>query len=196
MMTTTAKTTRFASLGDRFAELSVVLLTLVALVAGWFLKSSIENRSLAFKSGSITAQVPTGWLAVNPGTNEVLHITDRTTSGFGTTYLIEVKAVPADTQAGQIVSLVTLQRGNTLTGYRVLSQQDVLIQGRKATEIDYVYVESAANLNHAVIPAVVLGQDYIFIKSGQAVIVSYRADQSVYATDLGRFYRFLVSVKY
>jgi hypothetical protein len=126
----------------------------------------------------------------------VLHITDRTASGFGTTYLIQVEAAPADAQSGQIVSLVTLERGNTLTGYRVLNQQEVLVQGRKAIEIDYVYVESAANLNHAVIPAVVRGLDYVFVNNGQAVIVSYRADQSVYDTDLGRFYRFLVSVKY
>jgi hypothetical protein len=195
-MTTTINTTRLASLGDRFAELSVVLLTLVALAAGWFLKSSVENRSLAFNSGSITAQTPAGWLALNPDGNEVLHITDRTTSGFGTTYLIQVEAAPAEAQAGQIVSLVTLERGNTLTGYRVLNQQEVMVQGRKAFEINYVYVESAANLNHTVIPAVVRGLDYVFINNGQAVIVSYRADQSVYDTDLGRFYRFLVSVKF
>ena len=182
--------------GDRFAGLFVVLLTLVALAAGWLLKSSVENRSLAFKSGNITAQTPAGWLTLNPDGNEVLHITDRTSSGFGTTYLIQVEAVPTDAQASQIASLVTLERGSALTGYRVLNQQEVLVQGRKAIQIDYVYVESAANLNHAVIPAVVHGLDYIFINANQAEIVSYRADQSVYNTDLGRFYRFLVSVKF
>jgi hypothetical protein len=195
-MTTTSKTTSLASLGDRFAELSVVLLTLIVLVAGWFFKSSVENRSQVFNSGSITAQVPAGWLSLKLGAHEVLHITDRTASGFSTTYLVEVKPAPADIQPGQLVSLVTLERGNTLTGYRVLSQQEVLVQGRKAIEIDYVFVESAANLNHAVIPAVVRGQDYIFVNNGQAVIVSYRADEAAYEADLGRFYRFLVSVKY
>ena len=195
-MTTTAKQLKGLSLGDRFAELAVVLLTIVALVAGWFFKSSVENRSLAFKSGSITAQVPTGWLTIKPSGNEVLHIIDRTASGFGTTYVIEAEPVPADIQTGQIVSLVTLERGNTLTGYRVLDQHAVLVQGRKAFEIDYVYVESAANLNHAIIPVVVRGIDYVFITNDQAVIVGYRADQATYETDLGRFYRFLVSVKY
>ena len=195
-MTTSSKTMKFTSLGDRFAGLSVILLTLIALVAGWWLKSSVENRSLDFKSGNITAQIPAGWLALHQDKNDVLHITDRTTSGFGTTYLIQTEAVPADTQPGQIVGLLTLERGNSLANYRVLDQQEVLVQGRKAIEIDYVYVESAANMNQAVMPAVVRGQDYVFINSGQAVIVSYRADQSVFDTDLGRFYRFLVSVKY
>jgi len=195
-MTTTAKVTKFASVSDRFAALSVLLLTLIALAAGWLFKSSVENRSVAFKSGNITAQTPAGWLLKQPGGDEVLHATDLTTSGFGTTYLIEVQAVPADEQLGQIVSLVTLERGNMLTAYRVLNQQKVVVQGHDAIEIDYVYVESAANLNHADIPAVVRGQDYVFVNNGQAVIVSYRADQSDYEADLGRFYRFLISVKY
>jgi hypothetical protein len=195
-MTTASKTTSFTTLGNRFAELAVLLLTLVALVAGWLLKSSVENRSQAFTSGMITAQTPAGWLSLNPRGNEVLHVTDRTASGFGTTYLIQQETVPADAQSGQIVGLLTLERGNTLTAYRVLNQQEVLVQGQKAIQIDYVYVESAANLNHAVIPAVVRGLDYVFVKGGQAVIVTYRADQSVFDTDLGRFYRFLVSVKF
>jgi len=195
-MTATSKTTSFASPGSRFTGLSVVLLTLLALGLGWLLKSSVENRSLAFTNGNITARIPAGWLTLNPAGNEVLHITDRTTSSFGTTYLIQEEAVPAGAQPAQVAGLLTLERGNSLTAYRVLSQQEVQVQGRQAIEIEYVYVESAANLNNAVIPAVVHGQDYVFVNGSQAVIVSYRADRSVYEIDLGRFYRFLVSVKF
>jgi hypothetical protein len=195
-MTTTIKPIKFVSLGDRFAEISVLLLTLVALAAGWLLKTNIENRSQAFTSGKISAQTPAGWLTFNPVGNEVLHVADRTAGGFGTTYLIEQQTVAADTQAGQITGMLTLERGNSLTGYRVLGQQEVLVQGHKASEIDYVYVESAANLSRAVMPAVVKAKDYVFVNGGQVVIVSYCADQSVFDMDLGRFYRFLVSVKF
>ena len=195
-MTATSKTTRYMSLGDRFAGLSVVLLTLVALLAGWLLKTGVENRSQAFKNGNITAQTPAGWLSVNPGGNEVLHVTDRTSSGFGTTYLIQMEAFPADAQPGQVAGMVSLEHGGSLTGYRVLKQQDVLVQGRKAVQIDYVYVESAANMLHAVIPVVVHGLDYVFVSGGKAVIVTYRADQSVFDADMARFTRFLVSVQF
>lgn len=95
-MTTTTKSMKFVSLGDRYAELAVVLLTLVALGLGWVLKSGVENRSEPFSSGNISAQVPAGWLNAKPGGNEVLHVTDRTTSGFGTTYLVQQEAVPAN----------------------------------------------------------------------------------------------------
>lgn len=195
-MTTKSKTANVSWSGDRLSVLSVILLALVALVAGWFLKAGVENRSQAFTTGSISANIPTGWLELTPAGNEVLHLTDRTPGGYGTTYLIETKAVPTDADPGQVAGLLTLERGTNLTAYRVLNQQGVLIQGQEAIEIDYVYVESAANLSHAVVPAVVRGVDYIFVKNGQAVIVGYRADQSNFDTDLGRFYRFLVSVRF
>ncbi len=195
MAATTQKLT-VRSLGDRFAELSVVVVTVIALALGWWLKTGVENRSAAFSGDGITAQTPAGWMTSKANGDEVLHVTDRTTSGFGTTYIIQQKAIPADAEMGQVVSLLTLERGNSLTAFRVLNQQEVTIQGQTATEIEYVYVESAANVTHAVIPAVVHGVDYVFVKGGKAVIVTYRADQSAYSTDLGRFLRFLVSVKF
>ncbi len=67
-MTTISKTPKFVPPGDRFAELSVIVLTLVALALGWLLKSSVENRSLAFNNGGITAQTrPVGLLKSRAG---------------------------------------------------------------------------------------------------------------------------------
>ncbi len=195
-MAATTQKMSLGSLGDRFAELSVVILTVIALAFGWVLKTSVENRSLAFNNQGITAQTPKGWLVSKSTGEEILHVTDRTAAGFGTTYIISEKTIAADTSAGQVVSLISLEYGNALTAFRVLKQQDVTVAGRQATEIDYVYVESAANVTHAVIPVVVRGVDYVFIDNGKAVIVTYRADQSAFNTDLGRFLRFLVSVKF
>ena len=195
MAATTQKIT-FSSLGDRFAELSVVILTVIALALGWWLKTGVESRSVAFSNQGITAQTPAGWLVSKSTGDEVLHVTDRTASGFGITYIVQQQAVAADATPDQVVSLINLQRGNSLTAYRILKQQDVTVLGRKATEIDYVYVESAANITHAVMPAVVHALDYVFVENGKAVIVTYRADQSAFDADLGRFLRFLVSVKF
>lgn len=195
-MTASTKPIRFASLGDRYAEISVIVVTVIALALGWWLKSSVVNRSLPFIESGISAQTPAGWLLSKAAGQEILHVTDRTAKGFGTTYLIQQMPAAADADLGQVAGLLTLQRGNDLTAYRVLKQQDVTISGRKAVEIEYVYVESAANVTHAVIPAVVHGLDYVFIQGDKAVVVGYRADQSAYETDLGRFLRFLLSVKF
>jgi hypothetical protein len=195
-MTAANRTRAAASLGDRFAETAVVLVTLAALALGWTLMSGVENRSVAFTSGGISAEVPDGWLSLRAAVDEVLHLTDRTSSGFATTYIIQVHAVPVDSGPAEYVSLLTLDRGKDLTAYRVLDQAQVQVEGRDAVQVEYVYVESDPNLTRADLPAVVHGLDYIFVEDGQAVVVSFQADQDDYAADLARFYRFLASVSY
>ena len=54
--------TKNLSLGDRFAEITVVVVTIIALLAGWMFKSSVENRSVPFTSGAVSAALPSGWL--------------------------------------------------------------------------------------------------------------------------------------
>jgi hypothetical protein len=195
-MTSLSKPNQLVSLGDRFSELAVIVVTVVALVLGTLLKTSVENRSLPFQGGGISAQTPAGWIVETPAANEVLRVSDRTTTGFGTTYIVEEEAVPSDSSAAQFAGLLTLRRGTDLTAYRVLDQQDVLVGGRQAVQIEYVFVASAANLAHAVLPSVVHGLDYVFVENGKAVIVTVNADQSLFEASRGRFNRFLVSVQF
>ena len=82
------------SLGDRYAEISVLVLTVVALLAGWLYKSNVENRSIAFDSNGITARAPQGWLQAQPTGDEILHTTDISSGGFGTTYVKGLSLVP------------------------------------------------------------------------------------------------------
>jgi len=195
-MTATAPTKKYVLSGERFSLPAVILLTLVALLAGWLLKTGVENRSQAFQSGGISAQIPVGWLNQTRTGSEVLHITERSAAGFGTTYIIQQEPISADNGAEQFLGMLTLERGTSLVSYKVLRQQDVLVQGRQAAEIEYVYVESDPNTAHATLPAVVHGLDYVFIQGNSAIIVTYRADASAYNADAGRFYLFLQSVNY
>src|SRR5512140_2033362 len=134
-MTATTKTIRSASLGDRYAELSVLVVTVIALALGWWLKTGVENRGLPFSAAGITAQTPAGWLVSKASGEEVLHVTDRTAKGFGTTYLIQQMPAAADANLGGVAGMLTLQRGSELTAYKVLNQQNVSIGGRQAVEI-------------------------------------------------------------
>jgi hypothetical protein len=188
--------TKIPSLGDRFAEVTVVVVTIIALLAGWFYKSSIENRSVNFEADGISAKAPAAWLQSQAQGDEVLHISDISTAGFGTTYIVRKFPVAADTTVGQLPSLLTLERGQQLTAYRVLDQQSVKVAGREAFEISYVFVESNPNLAHAQLPMVVRGVDTIFLNGDQAMVVTYWADEGNFDLDLGRFQRFLQSLKF
>jgi hypothetical protein len=184
------------SMGDRFAEITVVTLTIFALLAGWFFKSSVENRAFKFEAEGISAQAPSGWLQAKIEGDEVLHVTDLSSSGFGTTYILRKLPVEADTVASEVVTLLTLEHGQNLTAFRVLDQHEVTVYGQPAYEVNYVFVESDPNLTHASLPSVVRGTDYIFVKGDQAVVATYWADEANFESDLNRFHLFLESLKF
>jgi len=187
---------RARSLGDRFAEVSVPLVTVLALLLGWVLKTSVEARSIAFAAEGITAQAPAGWLRTTGGETERLRVTDPASTGFGTTYVIETRPVAEGTTTAQYTSLLTLARGQTLTAYRVLDQQPVTVNGRAGYKLTFVYVESNPDLTHEDLPHVVRGVEFIFVSGSRAVLVAYHADEPAYEADYGRFRQFLNSVNF
>jgi len=195
-MTTTSLPSKNKSASLQITEWVVITVTVAALLAGWLLKNSVENRSVPFEASGIFAQTPRGWLMTSLQGNEILHVTDPLSSGFGTTYSIENIPVAPDASVGQTVSLLTLQRGQALTAYRVLEQKPVTVFGRAAYEISYVYVESNPNLTHNEIPNIVRGLDYIYLNGDHAVVATYWADEKAFESDLGRFQRFLDSLKF
>ena len=182
--------------GDRYAELTVILITVIALLAGWFYKVSVENSSVPFSASGVSAQAPKGWLQSGPVGEELLRTTDRSSSGFNTTYILRKMPLAADTSAAQVASLLTLSHGQDLLAFRVLDQREVKVYGRIAYELSYVYVESNPNLTHKNIPSVVRGIDYIFMNGNGALVVSFWADDKNYALDLDRFLLFLRSITY
>jgi len=184
------------STGYRFADWAVIAVTVVALLAGWLTKNSVENRSIPFEASGISAQTPQGWLMTSAQGNEILHVTDPLSSGFGTTYSIENIPVALDATVDQAVSLLTLQRGQALTAYRILEQKQVTVFGQAAYEVGYVFVESNPNLTHNEIPNIVRGLDYIFLNGDHAIVATYWADENAFESDLGRFQRFLNSLKF
>ena len=183
------------SLGDRYAELTVILLTAIALIAGWVFKSSVENRSVPFESMGISAQVPAGWRQIQTE-DELLHASDRFATGFGTTYLITEIPIASGAEPGQVASSLNLKRAQELDSYRILSQESVNVGGREAFKTSYVFVVSDPNVVRDVLPKVALGADYIFMDEGKAVAVTYWASQENYEADFARFYRFLSTVKF
>ncbi len=184
------------STGYRFADWAVIAVTVVALLAGWLTKNSVESRSVPFEGSGISAQTPQGWLMTSAQGNEILHVTDPLSSGFGSTYIIQNIPVAADSTVGQAVSLLTLERGQALTAYRILEQKQVTVFGQAAYEVGYVFVESNPNLTHNEIPNIVRGLDYIFLNGDHAIVATYWADEKAFESDLGRFQRFLNSLKF
>lgn len=185
------------SLGDRFAEITVVLVTLVALTAGWFFKSSVENASVPFEAEGITAEAPKGWLQAGAEGDILMRTVDINSSGFGATYTIRQIAITSEATTSEVASLLTLEHAQNLVAFRMLDQQEVKdSNGRNAYIINYVFVESNPDVTHADIPSVVRGKDIVYLNGERAVVVSFQADENNYDLDLGRFYIFLESIQF
>jgi hypothetical protein len=194
-MSTTFKTTA-PSLGDRYAEISVIIVTLVALLLGWVLMNNVESRSVSFESNGVSAQIPAGWMTSKAKTGEILRSKDLTSFGFGTTYSIDTFPIPEGTKPSEVASLLTLKYGPKMTAFRILDQQAVVVNGREAYKLTYVYVDADANITNASLPIVVHGVDYIFVSGGKAIVVSYRASETNFKSDFERFRHFLESVSF
>lgn len=184
------------SLGDRYAEIAVIIVTLVAVLAGWLYMGSVERRSLPFEAEGIRASLPAGWILAEPGGAILAQARQRAAAGFQTEYTIAQKPMPAESNLSEVVSLLTLDYGQSLTAFRVLSQQAATVGGREAYELKYAYVEADPNISHADLPVVVRGVDYIFLNGGRAIIVTYRASEADYEGGLAAFLRFLHSIQF
>jgi hypothetical protein len=195
-MTATSLPSKTYSTSYRLADWAVIVVTMVALLAGWLFKNSVENRSVPFEAAGISAQTPKGWLMTSVQGNEILHISDPLSSGFGTTYTIENIPTASDATVNQVASLLILKRGQALTAFRVLEQKQATVLGRAAYEISYVYVESNPNLTHNQIPNIVRGLDTIFLNGDHAIVATFWADENAFESELGRFQRFLGSLKF
>lgn len=188
--------TKQPSLGDRYAEITVVLVTIIALAAGWFYKSGVENASVPFSAGGISAQAPKGWIQSSASGDELLRATDFSSSGFGTTYAVRRIAIAEGVTSSEIANRVTLEHAQNLTAFRILDQREVTVYGRRAFEISYVFVESNPDVTRSQLPRVALGADYVFLNGDHAIVVSFQADEKSYDFDLNRFHRFLQSLNF
>lgn len=189
-------TNKKPSLGDRYSDWAVIVVTLVAVLLGWLLMSNVQSRSVPFDSGGVKGQMPAGWVTDLAEAGVVLHTSELGGSGFSTTYQLEVIPVASDVSPSDVASFYSIDRAQNLNTVRVLEQQDVTVNGQNGYKVTYAFVDADSDLTRADVPVVVRGVDYFFIAGDHAVVVTYQAGEDNYTTDFGRFRQFLKSLDY
>jgi hypothetical protein len=193
-MTTATSSQR--SLGDRYSDWAVIVVTLVAVLLGWLLMSNVQSRSVPFDSGGVKGQMPAGWVTDLAEAGIVLQTSELGGSGFSTTYQLEVLPVAGDTGPADVASFHSIDRAQNLSTVRVLDQQDVTVNGQNGYKVTYAFVDADSDLTRADVPVVVRGVDYFFVAGDHAVVVTYQASEDNYEADFGRFRSFLESLEY
>lgn len=172
------------------------------IIAGLLL--GLNQRDLALNQTSvysniaagITASYPARWL-LDESPDNVFRIRDMSHLGFNTT--IEVRSLPVGNDGAErnLLDHLSLQRSQVFIDYSVLEYDTFLLpDDSEAISMAYTFVSRHASPFLEGVSSIVNGLDILTIRRGQALIVSFRAEASVYQRELQTFYRFIENFEF
>ncbi|MBE0691265.1 MAG: hypothetical protein IH587_14190 [Anaerolineae bacterium] len=187
------------TLRQRWSHYFVLLYALMCVVIAVNLRDSTLNATTNYNdvTSGIRAAYPQNWIIDNAGPY-VFRVRDLAQAGFKTSIVVDTQPVSLSTTTRNLVDSLSLDRGNTLTGYRILEIDDsyTLPDETPATAVTYTYVNVGVSPVLQTLPAIVEGFDVIAIRQGQAVILSFLADATVFEDQLPIMGRFLESLEF
>lgn len=168
-----------------------IILTIAALVLGWFLMNQATNRTVQITHSGISASIPSGWMVVYGIQNEEMLF--WTSDQLDLDHRFVVSRLPA-VPNGAITDVVVgrnLDRGQSLSTYQVVSQSPTWIHNQEAYQVHFAYIKPG---NPGSIPKVIQGMDYYLLFGDQVLVVTLESNSSSYDQSLPEFLRFLDSV--
>ncbi len=192
---------------ERVSALIVVLVTLVALVAGFLLRNSAESATRSFTTPyNLTISYPDGWRINDTDAANRVVMSEPGSGRFPTTF--EVTNVVVDASApftdvlGTVGQNLATSRGTGLTAYRVLNIQNqvadangnrtaLMVKGLPATITRYAYVSTPRSVLTEGLPTVVVGTDYLLRKDNRVYIFTVQSTEENEADAKARFERFV-----
>lgn len=186
---------------QRWATFLTIGLTVMALIAGLLLRSSVEGATRLFGDSAtgIAARYPAGWLLERgaPDADFVFRVEDPTALSFKTTISIAIEPVGPNATVYDVAELLTLKQAQTLAAYHYLGLTPTqLPNGTAATQLSYAYASSAADPFLGSVPVVVRADDVIILSHGQAIIAGYQADAQLYSANQRYFTAFLRTLSF
>lgn len=187
MATIPAATSPLARDDDRTSVWLVVAVTLLALLAGWGLRTSVENRARVVEQAGVSAAVPADWI-VQEGFDELRLVawnSQLPEERYSVAVLSDAGAL-SDAAAGR-----SAQRSQLLGTYRLLEEGPVVVGGREGYRVVFAYVPTG----RPGLPVVVQGVDHYFEEAGAVTVVSMESPEDRFDRSLPRFLRFLATVE-
>jgi hypothetical protein len=168
-------------------------ITILALLLGWALKSSVESRSSSIESAGVKAQAPAGWVVTNGLVSQQMVFTTRDPFSSNLSYTASLVPSTADMKPSDLAFTFNLQRAKDASLFRVLDQGAVKVNGKDAYRVHYTYVDPK---DQGALPVVVEGVEYIYSMQPKALVVALEEESSQFENALPSFMRFLGTVVY
>ena len=172
---------------EQLSSWGVVAITLLALLAGWGVKASIETRTRLIERDNVSAAIPDGW-SVQDGIGDLIFTaTDPLSPGLR--YSVSLVPASARTLAG-IASDRNRSRDQLLNSYAVLEETPIVREGQEGYKVAFVHVASGAEGE----PRIVKGVEYLSVQQQYVLVISLETSADDYDDALPRLERFLDSV--
>lgn len=186
------------TLRQRWSHVLTFLVAVAVFTFGLSLRNNIVTATVAFDSAEagITAMYPENWLVDTQG-DYVFRVRDMAQPGYKTTIEVAVRPVGRDTQERNIADRLTLDRLQTLTDYAVQPAQPyTLPDGTIGQSVAYTYVSRDVSPFLASVPTVVRGFDVLVVSGGQVIVMTFRADRTLFEREFRRFEQFLRDIRF
>ena len=165
-------------------------MTLVALMLGAALKSSVENRSQHIERKGVTASVPASWVVEEGAGSLILVSWDPFVPDVR--YSVSLETNEGDHPLSEVAAQRNTVFGKVLEAFRVLDETPIIRRNREGYKVTYAFVDTKVSG----LPLVLQGVDYYFPANGKALVISLQAQERDYEEALLRFEAFLDSVSY
>ncbi|MCB9136521.1 MAG: hypothetical protein H6636_13935 [Anaerolineales bacterium] len=195
----------------RQASTFTTVITVIALLLGWGLKTYVQGQTRAVTVHEVRAQVPAGWIVQEndpvtnipsddpfqmkhpePSQNLNLVFTAWNPLHAERHYSVSLYPGGEGTALPDIASVRTLNRGTSLRLYRTLEGTPILVHGRDGYKVTFAYVDAGAP---GQVPTVIQGVDYYFAEGEQTVVITLEVDNGAPTDSLPEFLNFVQSVE-
>ncbi|MCY3799519.1 MAG: hypothetical protein OXG84_17065 [Chloroflexi bacterium] len=167
-----------------------IAITYIVIVCGFALGVNLQDSALNQASrysnleAGIAALYPARWFLEESG-SYVFRVRDMAHLGFKTVIEVSTSPVGPDTTERNIFDQLSLQRSQVLIDYTVLGFDTYrLADDSAAVSMSYSFVSRDTSPFLEGVSSIVNALDILTIRRGQALIVSFRADNKIYQAEL------------
>jgi hypothetical protein len=171
----------------------VFLMSIVALTAGWILKSVVDNQYQPFTDKGVIAAIPSKWSVKSGLASEELVFS--TNPPLDLNFHFDVLLLPV-IPGGKITDLVISRNysaGQSMHFYRVIDQKTTQSQGRSAYQVNYAYIKTDTPTT---IPIVMKGTNFYISYPEKILMVTFENTEDLYEESLPKFFTFLEKITY
>lgn len=182
-------------------DIPVFSIVVIALAVGWLLKGTVEGARATYSSqdGRLSLEYPVSWTAFDEK-ETLLTIRDLRSEGVVKVALrIKTRelAPDSDTSVLELITPYSVEKGEQLSGFRILSIEERELANMEAVEIVYAYIDTLTeSSNQLAVPVVVRGVDVLSILDDTLYAFTFVAPSEGFTDEMVTLQAILSSVHF